>query len=465
MYSNVCRWLLPILLFTTHQVGAVDFTVTRLDDPTPNGCLPGDCSLREAVIATNALFGADRIVLPAGVLQLTIPRSGPSPDVNTGDLEIYDDVEIVGAGATSTAIIAENADRLFNVTPGSSLVLRQVELSGGQSGFGGAILQNGALTIEDSILIGNTASGDGGAIRNSSGSELILRRVQLLNNISSGDGGAVNSGSAGVLVEDSVIGNNKGVNGGAIFGNAIHVYRSLIENNQATTGSGGGIYSSGNCSCTSAEIHESTLSGNSAHINGGGVFAPPPLDVELSTFSANTAVIAGGAIYATTTGGGSSGNGFHIYSSTLYLNTAASGSALAFYDDVAGSGAPPDFKNTVISGTCSQSGTGPGETNGLLGNIESPGNTCHTNGTFINGAFSTYNVPAANLKLGALADNGGPTPTHLPLTGSAVINTGWDLVCTKLDQRGYVRVDADCDSGAVEASAIDDVIFRDGFEL
>ena len=37
---------------------AASFTVTRTDDPAPDGCTPGDCSLREAIIDANAAPGA-----------------------------------------------------------------------------------------------------------------------------------------------------------------------------------------------------------------------------------------------------------------------------------------------------------------------------------------------------------------------------------------------------------------------
>jgi len=33
---------------------AAFYSVTRFDDPAPNGCNAGDCSLREAIIAANA---------------------------------------------------------------------------------------------------------------------------------------------------------------------------------------------------------------------------------------------------------------------------------------------------------------------------------------------------------------------------------------------------------------------------
>ena len=62
-------------------------------------------------------------------------------------------------------------------------------------------------------------------------------------------------------------------------------------------------------------------------------------------------------------------------------------------------------------------------------------------------------------QLGALADNGGPTETHLPQRTSPAIDAGDDIACPATDQRGEPRpVDgnkvpdgvANCDIGAVE---------------
>src|SRR6188472_3264940 len=78
------------------SAGATDFAVTRTDDPAPNGCLPADCSLREAVLVANALPGTDRIVLPAGLYQLTIAGTA-ADDAAVGDLDIDDNVEVLGA--------------------------------------------------------------------------------------------------------------------------------------------------------------------------------------------------------------------------------------------------------------------------------------------------------------------------------------------------------------------------------
>jgi len=52
--------------------------------------------------------------------------------------------------------------------------------------------------------------------------------------------------------------------------------------------------------------------------------------------------------------------------------------------------------------------------------------------------------------LGPLADNGGPTKTFLPGSGSPAINSG-DPSCAGTDQRGVARPQGGaCDRGAVE---------------
>ena len=65
----------------------------------------------------------------------------------------------------------------------------------------------------------------------------------------------------------------------------------------------------------------------------------------------------------------------------------------------------------------------------------------------------TNNLPEGDAKLGALADNGGPTKTHLPQAGSPLIDAGDPAFAAppSTDQRGYARVyNSRIDVGAVE---------------
>src|SRR5439155_16048491 len=76
------------------------YAVTTTADVVDAG--DGLLSLREAVLAANASAGiADTINLPAGNYVLT--RAGGAEDVAaTGDLDLWDDVTIRGAGAGLT---------------------------------------------------------------------------------------------------------------------------------------------------------------------------------------------------------------------------------------------------------------------------------------------------------------------------------------------------------------------------
>jgi len=450
------------LLLASIGASATDLSVTRFDDPVPNGCVPNDCSLREAVMSANALSGADRIVLAAGIYHLTIP--GTSTDASLGDLDIESAIEVVGAGAGSTTILGENSARIFDVGTTYSLFLHRLTLDHGRDNGdlgvtgGGAIRQDGTLTVEDAVISGSQTSGDGGAIYNRGNEDTVLRRVQLLNNAANGDGGAIQTVFGGLLLADSIVsGNTANHDGGGTHGYTTRVYRSLIQNNHSGD-AGGGISGVGDCVCSSVEVHESTITGNSATV-GGGVYAVYPFVIELSTLSANVAE-AGGAIYITDKDADADRATAKVLSSTLIGNTAPEGSGVYFYDTQLTPNFTVTFQNTLLSGTCMRLEVGVNTIDGLLGNLESPGNTCGFGGAFANGTFSTHDVAAANVKLGTLADNGGPTPTHLPLAGSAAIGTGWQLACEKFDQRGYVRTG--CDVGAVEAGAINDVIFRTG---
>jgi hypothetical protein len=87
------------------------------------------------------------------------------------------------------------------------------------------------------------------------------------------------------------------------------------------------------------------------------------------------------------------------------------------------------------------------------GNIESPGDSCG-----FDQPTDQVNVSAADLKLGPLADNGGPTMTHALLPGSVAIDWIPEAMCVDAggdplttDQRGVARPQgAMCDVGAFE---------------
>ncbi len=121
----LCATLLA--LFAASPAWAAEFEVTEEGDPAPDGCSPGDCSLREAIIASNAAADADEINLPAGAYELSI--AGVEEDAAaTGDLDITGDLTINGAGAGSTTVNANQTDRVFHI--GITTTNITVEMSG-----------------------------------------------------------------------------------------------------------------------------------------------------------------------------------------------------------------------------------------------------------------------------------------------------------------------------------------------
>ncbi len=93
---------------------AASFTVTRTDDTERGACNPGDCSLREAIEAANALAPeTSTITLPAGTYGLTIAQR----------LSMSADITITGAGSAATIVDGNQLVGVFDIivtTRGSS---------------------------------------------------------------------------------------------------------------------------------------------------------------------------------------------------------------------------------------------------------------------------------------------------------------------------------------------------------
>jgi CSLREA domain-containing protein len=93
----------------------VNSTTDRLDISPGNGVCQdstGHCSLRAAVMEANALAGPDTIVLPSGTFNVELPGNNEDAGL-TGDLDVREDVEIIGPGASMTTIDANGIDRVL----------------------------------------------------------------------------------------------------------------------------------------------------------------------------------------------------------------------------------------------------------------------------------------------------------------------------------------------------------------
>ena len=217
------------------QVHAATFIVNKTAD-TNDGACDADCSLREAIIAANALAGVDTITVPAGTYILTI--AGTSDDASeTGDLDIADDLTIIGAGPSITIIDGGGLERVIEILPGSLVNISGVTIqNGNDSGMGGGIFNAGTLTLINSAVSNNTAEFLGGGIGNFGAGSLTLDRSTVSGNTSGAPtgGGISNNGDTVSLIaiNSTVSGNSSGISnngsGGTIMLTNVTVSGSIF---------------------------------------------------------------------------------------------------------------------------------------------------------------------------------------------------------------------------------------------
>ena len=253
VFAMVCFLALP------WAIEAAEFHVAKTADTADIFCIPGppaappfDCSLREAIIKANTLAGPDIIFVPPGHYVLT--RAGAGENLcSTGDLDIMDDLTIVGEGP-GVIIDAGGLDRVFQSFSnyGSTIWLHHLTIRGGDlqnTSYedGAGILQShGRLFIVNCLIEDNTGKagvGFGGGIHVVGGSttntSLIVIRSTFRGN-SSSRGGAIHSYKTSLTIDWSTITDNAGNWGAAIYSleSAAAIRNSTITGNG---GSGDGV--------------------------------------------------------------------------------------------------------------------------------------------------------------------------------------------------------------------------------
>ncbi len=322
--------------------------------------------------------------------------------------------------------------------------------------LGNAIIKGNKSGTADGTAFSSTYKGGGiyttGIIEVKAGAKIIVD-----GNMSSGDGGGIYAGSTFRANQaDSLVFSNN-------------------EAGKATAGNGGGLYSAGACDITNATIIK-----NKAKTNGGGIYSTSSFTIKKSTFSQNavtsTTTGGGGGIYATgklnriisnstfsgntaasDNGGGAifsatSGDAVQIALSTFTGNTTKNNQAAAFYFF--------DKVGKLLNGNIIY-GNGSGDTSTEMNilpatanyNIVRNLNLGATNKMLADGQLSSV------FETGALADNGGKTPTIMIKKGGpahnyipqSVVNSWTSFDALGTDQRDIDRpVGCNEEVGAVE---------------
>lgn len=287
--------------------------------------------------------------------------------------------------------------------------------------------------------------------------------------------------------------------GGGIFanGNVSLLNTSVVDNssipsNPGDTARGGGIYTAGSLYLSRSTVSGNAVTDNSPSADGtnaaGGFFARAGVYMSYSTVSGNSAHFAGGAWF------GDSGSFGYESDSTIRNSTISGNSAMI----VAGGLVTQDTLLKIWNSTIAFNHAIAAERAGIIpscGGILAFGNNeylsfrssivanntaglaeCDLYGTASVAPVVGYGnlIVASNRPLPSdtlhtdpmlepLANNGGPTLTHLLRYASPAIDAGNNSSYLKQDQRGVARVvGAQTDIGSVEAQP--DTIFTSGFE-
>jgi CSLREA domain-containing protein len=208
--------LLPALLAATLACGPLDVVrdilrdfgtaycedplrVTKLVDTNDGVCGEDDCSLREAIIASNDCEGKQTIILEEfAVYELSIEGDGEDESA-TGDLDIWDDVDIYkhwpvdsSSGLVPHASIDANGiDRVLDIHAGN--------------------------LAADWMMLGNGSAEQGAGLRIAAGARAFFTIVYMQGNVAASDGGAVYNAGRFAGGYPTQIYENRASRGGAIF--------------------------------------------------------------------------------------------------------------------------------------------------------------------------------------------------------------------------------------------------------
>jgi hypothetical protein len=275
-----------------------------------------------------------------------------------------------------------------------------------------------SLTIAGAGASTTTVNGNqAGSVFTIDGTTVTLSGLTIENGLAVQGGGILNEAEFLTLIDSTVSGNTATSDGGGMENDhGATIVDSTISDNSASSdtglGFGGGIENSGELT-----IEASTIYGNQADSpdgSGGGLDNNGPLTVTNSTIVGNSATHLGGGIWS---------NESVVFGATIVGENAAS-----------------------IGPECE------GEFNVDLGYNLTDNSDCDFD--------DVTDAVNADLELGPLADNGGPTQTVLPgptspavgvIPNPTTVNTF--PLCPGIDQRGVARpgpVETNCTIGAVE---------------
>ncbi|KAA3645828.1 MAG: CSLREA domain-containing protein [Chloroflexi bacterium] len=275
--------------------------VNTFEDVGDGACTPAHCTLREAILAVNACEAPATITIQLDEGTYQLASRGPGDE--RGDLDIYANLKIIGAGERFTNIQGPASwnDRIFHVAESANVEMIDLTI--------GPPRNAAVLGIDD--YISNAGENPGGGVLNEG--FLILENVILQKNRAFSGGGLFNSGNAllvGVTVNDNLAGESStetsGVRVSTICGGGIAnegemtIGESRILNNAAPAGAGicNLEGSTLNILNTAISFNAGTAAPAGPARLGGGIYNQGTLSIEGARIDHNEAD-SGGGVFTT----------------------------------------------------------------------------------------------------------------------------------------------------------------------
>ncbi|MDY6784349.1 MAG: DUF4347 domain-containing protein [Cyanobacteriota bacterium] len=356
-------------------------------------------SLISAIDTANSNSETDTINL-AGDITLTAVEDSTDGENGLPSITASEKLTINGMGNTIARDTSVSATfRLLHIAGEAEVEINETTFSGGVAdgssltqSSGGAILNRGKLTLNDSTISGNTSDfGYAGGIFTVRTSRDDTTSLTLNNSTVSGN--TTEGGPGGGI---------------AIFGRyqtSLTLNNSTVSGNSSITSSsvggfGGGIFSAGlRANAVTVTLNNSTVSGNTATRDGGGIY-------NFGSANSGVKLIVGNSIVA---------------------------------DNTANRSAPDVARNNASRVPITDRG------NNLIG--------IDTTGAFTTSTLVGSSSTPVDAKLQPLGDYGGSTQTHAILSDSPAFDAGSETLATGLstDQRGETRTSGTAvDIGAFE---------------
>ncbi len=394
--------------------------------------VPGSfTTIKDAIAAANTnadvsnsiLVSANQVITSLNNItkNLTLAGSGATLSV---DIDMNGANRFTFAGSGNT-YVAENlkiinaTNSAISINTNNNLLVENVLFNNNSSADGGAINNNGTLSLSEASFTSNRTTNRGGAIYNN-GTVSNIIDSSFQNNTSNTFGGAIfNQANRTIsnIINSSFDSNNARSLGGAIFNNGtITTINQSSFTNNSVNGSGGALYNLG----IITQLSDSSFSGNKAG-QGGAIYLDGTITtINNTVFNANTSNATGGAI--SIVGGLSSPNIGTINNSVFSNNQSQRGGAI----DMNASGIIQSITNTDFNNNKANAQGGAiavvaGSRITINGNTNFNNNTAATlGGAIFNSGPNLTLTSDSSGDITFSSNTAGGSPNDIHTTGAAV---------------------------------------------